>query len=417
VDLVLKNIGLLATPTGTEAKKGAGQREITLIHNAEIGIKDGMIEYVKQEDGKPNDPSHRFNPFQHFIDCKGKLVTPGFVDAHTHLVFGGWRQNELAFRLEGKSYLDILKSGGGILNTVDKTRKSSEIELVEKGRAHLSEMLHLGVTTCEAKSGYGLCLEDELKQLRVIRNLDITQPIDIVPTFMGAHAIPNEYTDNRDGYIDLIINEMLPVIIKEQLAEFCDVFCETAAFTPEESRRILLEAKKHGLTPKIHADEINSIGGAQVASQVNAISAEHLIQTSDEGIRAIAEQNVIAVLLPATSFYLEKPYARARDMINAGAAVAVATDFNPGSSPSLNMQLTMNLACLKYKMTPAEVLTAVTLNGAAAINRAEIHGSIEVGKQADLLIWDAPDLEYIFYRYGSNLVHTVIKNGVVVVSK
>ena len=417
MDLVLKNIGLLATPTGTEAKKGAGQREITLIHNAEIGIKDGMIEYVKQEDGKPNDPSHRFNPFQHFIDCKGKLVTPGFVDAHTHLVFGGWRQNELAFRLEGKSYLDILKSGGGILNTVDKTRKASEIELVEKGRAHLSEMLHLGVTTCEAKSGYGLCLEDELKQLRVIRNLDITQPIDIVPTFMGAHAIPNEYTDNRDGYIDLIINEMLPVIIKEQLAEFCDVFCETAAFTPEESRRILLEAKKHGLTPKIHADEINSIGGTQVASQVNAISAEHLIQTSDEGIRAIAEQNVIAVLLPATSFYLEKPYARARDMINAGAAVAVATDFNPGSSPSLNMQLTMNLACLKYKMTPAEVLTAVTLNGAAAINRAEIHGSIEVSKQADLLIWDAPDLEYIFYRYGSNLVHTVIKNGVVVVSK
>ena len=417
MDLVLKNIRLLATPTGTEAKKGAGQREISLVHDAEIGIKDGKIDYVKQMDSSSASSSKKAEKHSHrFIDCTGMLVTPGLVDAHTHLVFGGWRQKELALKLEGKSYLDILKSGGGILSTVEQTRKACEMELVEKGRAHLAELLHLGVTTCEAKSGYGLSTEDELKQLRVIRNLDITQPIDIVPTFMGAHAVPDEYADNRDGYIDLIINEMLPAVEKEQLAEFCDIFCETAVFTPGESRRILLEAKKHGLTPKIHADEIDPVGGAEIAAQVNAISAEHLIRVSDEGIRALAEQNVVAVLLPATSFYLDKPYARARDMINAGTAVAVATDFNPGSSPNLNMQLTMNLACLKYKMTPAEVLTAVTLNGAAAINRAEVHGSIEAGKQADLLIWDAPDLEYIFYRYGSNLVHTVIKNGVVVVS-
>jgi len=437
MDLLLTNIGLLATPLGTTAQKGSAQGEILLVPNATIDIKDGKIAFVESGIDTANranyhPPSLRADchatlasgsaiqssgshiTATQTIDCGGRLVTPGLVDAHTHLVFGGWRQNELALKLAGASYLDILKSGGGILNTVEYTRAASENELIEKGKAHLSEMLMLGVTTCEAKSGYGLLTEDELKQLRVIRALDKEQPIDIAPTFMGAHAIPKEFKDDRAGYIDLILNEMLPAVAKEQLAEFCDIFCETAVFTPEESHRILTEAKKHGLTPKIHADEIDPIGGAETAAEVNAISAEHLIQTSDEGMQKLAKENVIAVLLPATSFYLDKPYARARDMINSNVAVAIATDFNPGSSPSLNIQLTMNLACLKYKMTPVEVLTAVTLNGAAAINRAEICGSIEIGKKADIAIWDAPDLEYIFYRYGSNLVHTVIKNGVIV---
>lgn len=403
MDMLLTNIGLLATPIGDTAQKGSVQGEILLIPNAEIGITDGKIAYV----GRGGEAGEHCQT----IDCNGKLVTPGLVDSHTHLVFGGWRQNELTLKLEGKSYLDILKSGGGILSTVEKTRKASEIQLIEKGKAHLKEMLKLGVTTCEAKSGYGLDTENELKQLRVIKALDKAQPIDIIPTFMGAHAIPDEYKENRTAYIEKIINEMLPAISKEKLAEFCDVFCETAVFTPEESRRILTEAKKHVMTPKIHADEIDPIGGAEIAAETNAISAEHLIQTTDKGIRAMAEQNVIAVLLPATSFYLDKPYARARDMINAGIPVAIATDFNPGSSPNLNIQLAMNLACLKYKMTPAEVLTAVTLNGAAAINRAKTCGSIETGKQADIVIWDAPDLDYIFYRFGSNLANTVIKNG------
>jgi len=403
MDILLKNIGLLATPTGTSAQKGRAQGEIRLIKNAVVGIKDGVIVFVGQRDGG-------FDPGQ-VIDCDGKLVTPGLVDAHTHLVFGGWRQKELKLKLEGKSYLDILRSGGGILSTVEHTRAASEDELVDKGRAHLSEMLSLGVTMCEAKSGYGLTTADELKQLRVIRTLGETQPVEIIPTFMGAHAVPKEFSDDRDGYIDLIINEMIPAVAKDKLAEFCDIFCETAVFTPEESCRILTEAKKHGLTPKIHADEIDPIGGAEVAAQVGAISAEHLIRTSDEGIKALSEKSVTAVLLPATSFYLDKPYARARDMINADVAVAIATDFNPGSSPSLNMQLAMNLACLKYKMTPAETLTAATLNGAAAIGRAKTHGSIEAGKKADLIIWDAPDLDYIFYRFGSNLVKTVIKSG------
>jgi len=403
MDLLLKNIGVLATPTGTAARKAAAQREIVQVHNAMVGVEDGIIKYAG-----PSDPALSANQT---VDCGGRLVTPGLVDAHTHLVFGGWRQNELALKLEGASYLDILRSGGGILSTVEYTRAASEGELFEKGKAHLSEMLRLGVTTCEAKSGYGLNIADEIKQLRVARELNKAQPVDIASTFMGAHAVPKEYTGNRAGYIDFLIGEMLPVISREGLAEFCDVFCEAAVFTPEESRRILLEALRHGFALKAHADEIEPIGGAEMSARVGAISAEHLICTSDAGISAMADKNVIAVLLPATSFYLDKPYARARHMVDAGVAVAVATDFNPGSSPSLNMQFAMNLACLKYRLTPAEALTAVTLNGAAAIARAKICGSVEVGKQADLVVWAAPDLDYIFYRYGSNLVHTVIKNG------
>ena len=411
MDLLLTNIGLLATPLGMTAQKGSAQEDISLLKNATIGIKDCKIAFVGEQ-GSGTETLNTGDTTTQTIDCSGKLVTPGLVDAHTHLVFGGWRQNELKQKLEGASYIDILKSGGGILSTVEHTRAASEDELIKKGEHLLAEMLKLGVTTCEAKSGYGLTIEDELKQLRVIETLNSTQPIDIVPTFMGAHAIPKEYADNRAAYIDLIINEMLPAVAKEQLAEFCDIFCETAVFTPEESKHILAEAKKHGLTPKIHADEIDPIGGAEVAAQVKAISAEHLIQASDQGIKALAENDVTAVLLPATSFYLDKPYARARKMIDENVAVAIASDFNPGSSPSLNMQLAMNLACLKYKMTPAEVLTAATLNGAAAINRALTHGSIEVGKQADIVVWDAPDLDYILYRFGSNLVNKVIKNGV-----
>jgi len=408
MDLLLKNIGILATPTGAVAKSGAEQREISLTYDAMVGIKDGKIVYAGSADDSLNASA--------VFDCGGKLVTPGLVDAHTHLVFGGWRQKELGLKLEGVSYLDILRAGGGILSTVEHTRMTTEAELVEKGKALLQEMLLFGVTTCEAKSGYGLNTETELKQLRVANTLDETQPVDIISTFMGAHAFPKEYNDNRAGYIDYLINEMLPIVAKEELAEFCDIFCETAVFTPDESRRILLEAKKFGLRPKIHADEIDPIGGAEMAAEVGAISAEHLIQASNDGIMAMADKNVIAVLLPATSFYLDKPFARAREMINAGVPVAVATDFNPGSSPSLNMQFVLNLACLKYKLTPAEALTAATLNGAAAIERADVCGSVEVGKQADLVVWKANDLEYIFYRYGSNLVDSVIKSGEMVIS-
>ena len=408
MDLLLRNIGLLATPVGTSARKGTGQGEILLIPDATISVKDGKIAYAGAASSAeaPCDA-------EEILDCGGRLVTPGLVDAHTHLVFGGWRHKELSLKLAGVSYLDILKAGGGILSTVEHTRAASEKELFDKGKILLAEMLRLGVTTCEAKSGYGLSTADELKQLRVIRALDEAQAIDLVATFMGAHTVPNEYKENRDGFIDLVIEEMLPAVKKDQLAEFCDVFCETAVFTPQESRRILDAAARLGFGIKAHVDEIDPIGGAEMAAQAGALSAEHLIQTSEQGIHALAQSGVTAVLLPATSFYLDKPYARARAMIEAGVAVAVATDFNPGSSPGLSIQFAMNLACLKYKLTPAETLTAVTLNGAAAISRAEHCGSIEVGKLGDLVLWDAPDLDYICYRFGSNLARCVIKNGVI----
>lgn len=408
--LLIKNIGMLATPTGIAAKKGAAQGEITILENAYILIENGIIAEIGT--GTPTVDAHIET-----LDAQGKLATPGLVDCHTHLVFGGWREHELALKLKGVGYLDILRQGGGILSTVRATRAATEEELTAKAQKALTEMLSLGTTTCETKSGYGLNLEDECKQLRVAKALDDTQPIDLVSTFMGAHAIPDEYKQHPEDYVDLLINEIIPTVAKEKLAEFCDIFCETAVFNPEQSRRILLAAQKQGLPSKIHADEIDPIGGSQLAGEVGAVSAEHLIAAPDGGIDGMAASGTIAVLLPATSFYLDKPYARAREMINKGVAVAVASDFNPGSSPNLSMQLPMNIACYRYKMTPEEVLTAVTLNAAAAINRAQTVGSLEAGKLGDVVLWDASNLNYIFYRYGSNLVDTVVKNGAVVSRK
>jgi imidazolonepropionase len=344
-------------------------------------------------------------------DAGGKLVTPGLVDAHTHLIFGGWRQNELGLKLHGATYLDILAGGGGILSTVRASREATEESLYQKAKEALDEMLTLGITSMEAKSGYGLDRETELKQLRVIRRLGREHCMDVRSTFLGAHALPEDYKDDREGYIRFLCEEMIPEVAAEGLADYCDVFCEKGVFTAEESRVILEAGKKHGLIPKIHADEIEAIGGSELTADVKAISAEHLIVCQPSGIKALAEGGTIACLLPATSFYLGATYAPARDMIEAGVPVAAATDFNPGSCPSLNIQLVMNLACLKYRMTPEEMLTAVTLNAAAAIGLAEKVGSVEPGKQADLVLWNAPDLDYLGYRMGSNLVNTVIKNG------
>jgi len=310
-------------------------------------------------------------------------------------------------------YLEILAQGGGILSTVRMTRQASEDDLVQKAGEALGEMLSLGVTTCEAKSGYGLDRQTELRQLAVIRRLGKEQPVELAATYLGAHAVPEEYKTQREDYIRLMTEEMIPLVAREGLAEFCDVFCETGVFTAAESEEILRAALAHGLKVKIHTDEIDAIGGTELAGALPAVSAEHLIAATDRGIAALAKGGTVAVLLPATSFYLGKPYARARDMIAAGAPVAVASDFNPGSCPSLNLQLAMNLACWNYHLTPEETLTAVTLNAAAAICRADRLGSLEVGKQADLVIWDAPNLDYIFYRFGQNLAKTVIKQGVV----
>ena len=402
-DLLVVNIGLLATPVGSVAKGGKAQGEIQLLRDAWLRIEDGVIAALGT--GAPEGTGCPV------LDAGGRLVTPGLVDAHTHLVFGGWRQNELALKLHGVPYLDILAQGGGILSSVTATRTATEEELADKAAAALDEMLRFGTTTCEAKSGYGLTTEEECKQLRAIRALNQRHPIDLVATFMGAHALPQAYKENREAYVSLVCEEMIPRAAEEQLAEFCDVFCETGVFTAEESRRILEAGKRYGLRPKIHADEIDPIGGSQLAGEIGAVSAEHLIVCPDEGIDSMAKGGTVACLLPATSFYLGADYAPARKMVKAGVPVAMATDFNPGSCPCLNMQLVMNLGCLRYRLTPEEVLTAVTLNGAAAIGRAEAVGSLEPGKRGDLLIWEARDLNYVCYRMGSNLVHTVVKGG------
>lgn len=402
---VIKNIGCIATARGNAAKSGKNQGDITLLENAWIAYENGVITQIGTGIAPDADE---------IIDAGGELVTAGLVDSHTHLVFGGWRENELALKLHGVEYLDILRQGGGILSTVNATRSATDDELFNKASEALKEMLRLGTTACEAKSGYGLNYETELKQLNTVKRLQDSQPIDIVSTFMAAHAVPNEYKGNKEGYIAEIIDHMLPEVAKNGLAQYCDVFCETAVFDAEDSRKILTAAQKLGLQAKIHADEIDAIGGSELAGEIGAISAEHLIACTQSGINAMAKGGTIAVCLPCTSFYLGKNFAPAREMINAGLPVAVASDFNPGSTPNLSLQLAMNIACYKYRLTPEEVLTAVTLNAAAAIGKANEIGTIEVGKKADILIWKAQNLNRIFYRYGHNQVKTVIKNGKIV---
>ena len=403
LDLLIKNIGELATAQGNTPKKGTAQGEVQISHQVSIGITDGKISYVGPEEEAPT--------AKQTYDAEGCLVTPGLVDAHTHLVFGGWRQHELPQKLAGATYLEILKGGGGILSTVRNTRAATEEELVEKTKNLLDQMIAHGTTTVEAKSGYGLSTAEELKQLRVVRALQETHPVDLVSTFMGAHAIPEEYKNDRADYVKLVCEEMIPTVAKEKLAEFCDIFCETAVFDIEETRKILNCAKEYGFGVKLHGDEIDPIGGGELAGDLCFLSLDLLFEASDAGIEAMAKSGTIGVLLPATSMYLDKSFARARKMLDTNMAVAVATDFNPGSSPNFNMQIPMTLACLKYRLSPKEALTAVTLNGACAIRRGDLVGTIEVGKQADIVVWDAPDLNFLFYRYGNNQVKKVIKKG------
>ncbi len=404
--LLIRNIGLLQTPVGSERHCGAKQGENQKLKNAAVLCEDGVITAVAENGALPAGSEGAA-----VYDAGGRLATPGLVDAHTHLVFGGWRQGEIPLKLRGAGYLDILRAGGGILDTVRHTRAAGEEELLEKSRAFLDEMLALGVTTCEIKSGYGLDLETELKQLRVVRRLNQEHPVDAAATFLGAHAIPEEYKDRADAYIDMLCGTVIPRVAQEKLAEFCDVFCEDSVFNVEQSRRVLEAGKKYGLRPKIHADEIEEIGGAVLAGEVGAVSAEHLIATGERSMESMRRGGVIACLLPQTSFYLGKTFAPARRMIELGIPVALASDFNPGSCPSFNLQLSVNLGVLRYKMLPEEVLTAVTVNAACACGRERLCGTLEVGKKADLVVWDAPDWEMVCYRFGSNMAKAVVKNG------
>ena len=409
--LLIHNIGLLQTPVGTTSQRGAAQGENRKYHNASVLI-DGERILAIGEDGAllacPTDTQR--------LDAGGAFVTPGWVDAHTHLVFGGWRQHEIPLKLKGASYLEILQSGGGILDTVCQTRAMDEDELFSRASGFLDEQLRLGVTTTEIKSGYGLDLENERKQLRVIARLNREHAMDVVATCMAAHAVPPEFAGRTDAYVDFVCNTLLPRVVEEKLAQYCDVFCETGVFSVQQSRNILERARSLGLGLKIHADEIDALGGAVLAGELGAVSAEHLIATDNAGIAALAAGGVTACLLPQTSLYLGKSFAPAREMIASGVAVAVASDFNPGSCPSLNLQLCANLAYLRYRMTPEEVLTALTLNAACTIGLGERIGSIEVGKQADLTLWNADGMEMLCYRMGSNQVKAVVKKGKVVVS-
>ena len=404
---LIKNIGCLQTPVGSYSHKGSKQGINEKYRNASIAIEDGIIRDIKSDGHIPGDEAD----YDEVIDAEGNLVTPGLFDGHTHLIFGGYRQHEIAMKLAGADYLDILRAGGGILDTVRKTRDASFEELYDKAYAFLDEMLDMGVTGCEAKSGYGLDTENELKMLEVIKALGEKHPMDVVPTYLGPHAIPPEYEGRPDDFIDLCCEEMMPQVLSKGLAEYCDIFCETAVFDAPQSRKYLEKAAELGFGLKIHADEIDAIGGSQLAGELGAASAEHLIAIEEDGMDAMAAGGTTAMLLPATSFYLDKTFAPAKRMIEKGIPVAIASDFNPGSCPSLNLQFAINLGCLRYRMTPEEVLTAVTINPACACGRGNLLGTLELGKQADLVIWNAPDFEMVCYRFGSNLAKHVMKKG------
>jgi len=408
--LLIRNISQLVTCSGFSAKKGAEMSNLYVIEDGAVAICDGVITHV----GLTEEVLSQLTGYYPELDGKGNTVLPGFVDSHTHFVFGGYREEEFSWRLRGDSYMSIMERGGGIVNTMQATRNSSFEELCESARLRLDELLAMGVTTVEGKSGYGLDLSTELLQLRVMAELNKKHPVDIVSTYLGAHAVPPEYQGRTDEYIDFLIEEGLREIRPEYGVEFCDVFCEKGVFSIEQSERLLLAARKQGLKLKLHADEIVPLGGAELAARLKAVSADHLLHASDEGIRCMAAENVVATLLPLTAFSLNEPYARGREMIDAGCAVALASDLNPGSCFSSSIPMLIALACIQMKLSPEEVITALTINGAAAVGRADTIGSIDVGKQADMILLQYPSYKFLPYHIGMNIVGKVIKNGTII---
>ncbi|MGT2933348.1 imidazolonepropionase [Streptococcus catagoni] len=393
---------------------GEEMKKAEIIEDGYIAIKDGKILAVGS--GQPD--AKLMGPRTKVISYEGKIATPGLIDCHTHLVYGGSREHEFAKKLAGVPYLDILAQGGGILSTVRATRQASFDNLYDKSKKLLDYMLLHGVTTVEAKSGYGLDWETEKRQLEVIKKLDADHLVDLISTFMAAHAVPSEYKGKSQEYLDLIINEMLPKVKEENLAEFCDIFCEKGVFTAEESYELLSKAKELGFKLRIHADEIESIGGVDVAADLGAVSAEHLMMITDHGIERLKEAKVIGNLLPATTFSLmEDTYAPAKKMIEAGMAITLATDSNPGSCPTANLQFIMQLGCFMMKLSPVEVLNAVTINAAYSVQRQQEVGSFDPGKKADIAIFDAANCDFPFYFFATNLIDQVYKSGRLVVDQ
>lgn len=394
---------------------GENMSKLGIINNGAIAINNKKIDFIGTT--KELKANYEIKENSKIIDASNKLVTPGFVDPHTHIIFAGSRERELQMKLKGLSYLEILESGGGILSTVKKTRKASKKELIENGVKILDKMMEYGTTTIETKSGYGLNINDELKSLRVIKDLNERHPIEIISTFLGAHAVPPEYKDNTEKYVDLIINEIIPKIAEEKLAEYCDVFCEEGIFSIEQTRKILQEAITYGLKPIIHIDEIEDTNGAKLAAELEAIQVGHLLQSNQDGLKKLAKKRTIACLLPATPFSsMMENYAPAREMIDMGIPIALATDLNPNCWTE-SMQFIMQLACYNMKLTPAEALTAATLNAACAIQREDQIGSLEVGKKADINIFEVPTYHHLIYHFGINHISKVIKNGKIIREK
>lgn len=407
--LVLSAAQLITAPDGSAPLRGPDLGRPLLFADAAVAVVGEKIAAV----GPTRDVVSQYpeRDARKVLDARGRLVAPGFVDAHTHLPFAGTREMEFEARAKGESYEAIAARGGGIRESVRQLRALPEDDLTERVAKRLSRLLLQGITTVEAKSGYGLALEPELKQLRALKKAAATSAAEVVPTFLGAHEIPDEYRDRRGAYVDLLVDSMIPAVAAAKLARFCDVFCDRGVFTVEESRRILEAGKAHGLKPKLHADELADVGAAALAAEVGAVSADHLLQASDRGLDAMAEAGVIAVLLPGTPFTLGLPYAKARPMIERGLAVALATDFNPGTSMSSSMALTLALAVTQMRLSPAEAWMAATANAAAAVAEGANLGRLRPGFQADLCLFDTDDHRHIPYHYSHDHVHAVVKRG------
>ena len=412
--LLIKNIKTLVQVEENPVLKVSGKdmSKLNCIDDAWLAIEDDkIVDFGKMEDW----PGITDWTNLEVIDATGKLVFPSWCDSHTHIVYAGTREAEFVDRIKGLSYEEIAKRGGGILNSAKKLQDASEEELIESALIRLNEIKLMGTGAVEIKSGYGLTVKDELKMLRVIRKLKTLSPLTIKSTFLGAHAFPSDYKDKREKYIDLIINEMLPQIAEAKLADYCDVFCERNYFTKEETIQILKAAAEYGLKGKVHANQLSNSGGVQAGVDCNALSVDHLEYIGDEEIKALLNSNTMPTLLPGAAFFLSLPYPPARKMIDAGLPVAVASDYNPGSSPSGNMNLMISLLCIKHNMTPEEAINAATINSAYAIGLIHTHGSIALGKQANVFITkEISSYSFLPYSFGSNLIETVILNGKVI---
>jgi imidazolonepropionase len=408
--LIVKNASELVTCKGKAAKHGKDMSEIGLINKGCVVIENDIIIDVGTDQILNNYDEKEYQ----IIDAANKAVMPGFIDSHTHLIFGGYRADEFSWRLKGDSYMSIMERGGGITSTVRATRNTRLDEFITLGLKRLDKILDMGVTTVEGKSGYGLDCETEIRQLQAMKELNEMHPLDIVPTFLGPHSVLPEYKGKEDEFIDFMIDDVLPKVVEENLAEFADIFCEKNVFTIEQSKKFLRAAKNAGLKLKIHADEMYGLGGTELAVELGCTSADHLLQASDEGIKQLSRSNTVATLLPGTAFCLKEEYARARYMIDSGCAVSLATDFNPGSCFTNSIPLIIALAALHMNMTIEEIITALTINAAAAVGKSDTVGSIEKGKKADIIILEYPSIHFLPYHAAVNIVEIVIKNGKIV---